>query len=289
MECITTRIGLLVLISALSACASKNQAPLSSQSDFGGTLAGRAAKPHFEPVPYALPPSKGGNPESYEVFGETYQVMASSAGYREQGVASWYGPGFHGELTSSRETYDMNGMTAAHKSLPIPTFVRVTHLENGRSVVVKVNDRGPFADDRIIDLSRAAAQALDVISAGTAPVDVVALKPYQTLPGRGITVAASGPTERESAPFTDSALEPPPPTTAAFKGEVLQLAAFSSQANAIELVEILMTVMDTPLWVDTGTNFHRVRTGPVTRADQIASITSLLSQMGMGPPHVVRR
>ena len=112
--------------------------------------------------------AEGGNPRSYDEFGKRYYVLASSAGYRERGVASWYGHPFHGRQTSSGERYDMNEMTAAHTTLPLPTWVEVTNLDNGKRIIVKVNDRGPFVDKRLIDLSRAAASALDIVRAGTA-------------------------------------------------------------------------------------------------------------------------
>ena len=129
------------------------------------------AVPHFEPR------SIYGNPPYYEVFGKRYYVMASGSDYVERGVASWYGPGFHKELTSTREPYDMYGMTAAHKTLPLPAYVRVTNLQNGRSVVVRVNDRGPFVGNRIIDLSYTAAAKLDMLRDGTAMVEVRTLQP----------------------------------------------------------------------------------------------------------------
>ena len=99
------------------------------------------------------PKSRYGNPESYVVFGKRYYVKDSSKGYVETGIASWYGTKFHGRRTSSGETYDMYAMTAAHKTLPLPTYVEVTNLNNGRSIIVKVNDRGRFHEIRIIDLS----------------------------------------------------------------------------------------------------------------------------------------
>lgn len=135
-----------------------------------------------EPVPQVEPPSRSGNPDTYVVFGRRYRVKETSEGYREEGIASWYGWDFHGRKTSSGPPYNMFDLTAAHKSLPIPTYVRVTNLENGRNVVVKVNDRGPFVGRRIIDLSYAAADRLDMLGQGTAQVEVVALEPYQSLP-----------------------------------------------------------------------------------------------------------
>ena len=135
----------------------------------------------FDEIPDAIPQpelkSRSGNPERYTIDGVTYRVLDTSAGYREEGLASWYGGYFHGRPTSSGDVYDMYLMTAAHKSLPLPTYVRVTHLGNGRSVVLRVNDRGPFVDDRIIDLSFTAASKLGMAESGTARVEVVALDP----------------------------------------------------------------------------------------------------------------
>ena len=135
-----------------------------------------------EPVPRAEPPSRTGNADTYVVFGRRYRVKETSAGYRERGTASWYGWEFHGRKTSSGPPFNMFDLTAAHKSLPLPTYVRVTNLNNGRSTVVKVTDRGPFVGTRLIDLSYAAADRLGMLGRGTAPVEVVALEPYQFLP-----------------------------------------------------------------------------------------------------------
>ena len=134
-----------------------------------------------DPVPYDQPASASGNMAQYEQGGRVYRVLDSSYGYDERGVASWYGQEFQGRSTSSGETYDMNALTGAHRTLPIPTYVRVTNLANGRSVVVRVNDRGPFRDpeNRIIDVSYAAALRLDMVRDGTANVRVQALEPWQ--------------------------------------------------------------------------------------------------------------
>jgi rare lipoprotein A len=136
---------------------------------------------NFDEIPDAIPQaefkSRSGNPETYVIEGVTYRVMDTSDDYHEEGIASWYGGYFHGRRTSSGDVYDMYLMTAAHKSLPLPTYVRVTNLDNGRSVVLRVNDRGPFVDDRIIDLSFAAATKLGMADQGTAEVEVVALDP----------------------------------------------------------------------------------------------------------------
>jgi rare lipoprotein A len=156
---------------------------------------GHRARPSAPPLPAAVPPppaateatpdavprseprSAHGNPPFYDVLGRRYFVLATADGYLERGVASWYGPSFHGGNTSSGEPYDMYGMTAAHKTLPLPTYARVTNLANGRSVVVRINDRGPFVANRVIDLSYTAAAKLDMLRDGTAMVEVRALTP----------------------------------------------------------------------------------------------------------------
>lgn len=125
--------------------------------------------------PKAEPKSKYGNPKKYTVFNKSYTVMHTSKGYKERGTASWYGKKFHGYKTSNGEVYDMYGMSAAHKTLPLPTYARVTNLANGKSVIVKINDRGPFHEDRIIDLSYAAAGKLGILGKGTAKVEVQAI------------------------------------------------------------------------------------------------------------------
>lgn len=164
------------LAGALAGCSTvpDSQRPASSLVD--------ATPTSGELVPQAEPPSRTGNIDSYVVFGRRYRVKETSAGYRERGTASWYGWEFHGRKTSSGPPFNMFDLTAAHKSLPLPTYVRVTNLDNGLSTVVKVTDRGPFVGTRIIDLSYAAADRLGMLEHGTAPVEVVALEPYQFLP-----------------------------------------------------------------------------------------------------------
>ena len=166
--------------------------------------------PRFEPR------SRNGNPPFYEVLGRRYAVLATAQGYVERGVASWYGPGFHGVSTSMGEPYDMYAMTAAHKTLPIPCYARVTNLSNGRSVVVRINDRGPFVANRLIDLSYTAAAKLDMLRGGTAMVEV-----------RVVT-----PDDPQSQSLT-RANETPPPTL------YVQAGAFAVPANAQGLLQRL--------------------------------------------------
>ncbi len=124
-------------------------------------------------IPKHEPLAKRGNPSHYEVFGKRYHPLPSRMSYKETGLASWYGTKFHGKLTSSGEPYDLYGMTAAHRTLPLPTYAKVTNLANGRHVIVKINDRGPFHDDRLIDLSYAAAQKLAIDGTGTVEVEAI--------------------------------------------------------------------------------------------------------------------
>lgn len=161
-----------------------------------------------EPTPAPEPRSPYGNHSPYTVLGRTYHVLPTARGYAERGRASWYGSKFHGRSTSSGETYDMYQVTAAHRTLPLPSFATVRNLENGREITVRVNDRGPFHSDRIIDLSYAAALKLGIVEAGTAEVEVraihfegdheqeIAVQPPRALP---VMVQAGAFSERVSA------------------------------------------------------------------------------------------
>ena len=157
----------LLLALLLAGCSSPPPPPLAP-------LESARAEPGAAPA--AEPRSRRGNPPSYVALGRRYHVLASAEGYVERGLASWYGPNFHGEPTSSGERFDMHRLSAAHKTLPLPAWVEVTHLENGRRITVRVNDRGPFKPGRIIDLSYAAAQALGIAEQGVAPVEVRAIR-----------------------------------------------------------------------------------------------------------------
>ena len=218
-------------------------------------------------------PSKYGNPSSYVVFGKRYFVMKSAKGFVQRGTASWYGPDFHGKRTSSGETYNMHAMTAAHKTLPLPTMVRVKNLTNGKSVIVRVNDRGPFAHDRIIDLSYAAAKALEVVGPGTAQVEITALTAtdHETAAAEPRQTIRVIPLPSASAESTDDEI-------------FLQLGSFSSEVNAINMRNqleqqneraILISSVDT----DSGT-FYRVRLGPLLDVSEAESVQKRLNRKG---------
>ena len=218
-------------------------------------------------IPRIEPRARNGNPPFYDVFGKRYFVLSSSVGYWERGVASWYGPGFHKVRTSTGEPYDMYGMTAAHKTLPLPAYVRVTNLQNGRSVVVRVNDRGPFVGNRIIDLSYSAAAKLDMLRNGTAMVDVRTIEPAPQPP---VITASNG----AAAPVAAA-------STALF----VQAGAFSDPANAERLAEQLRGRSYGKVFVRedqiAGRRMYRVRIGPVPDVAEFDRIVAALERAGI--------
>lgn len=216
-------------------------------------------------VPRAEPRSRSGNSSQYSVFGVSYRVLEKAAGYRERGGASWYGKKFHGHTTASGERYDMFAMTAAHKTLPLPSYVRVTHLGNGRSVVVKVNDRGPFHKGRIIDLSYAAAARLDMLTSGSAQVEVTALVPGEQ------------PLQHRSQDTASAAAAP----------GFLQVASFIDPINAVNLREELSQrkLGPTAIWTESEgeMTWHRVVVGPFADTAVAHAAVAELRQRGLEP------
>jgi len=234
-------------------------------------------------VPRREPRSKYGNGPVYEVFGKRYTVMPTSSGYQERGVASWYGKKFHGNLTSNRETYDMYQMTAAHKSLPLPSYVRVRNLQNGRSVVVRVNDRGPFVHNRIIDLSYSAALKLDMVKNGTSLVEVTAIS-FDAPSGDRPT--------REIRPPAPTAKSVPAPTPAASASQIfVQVGAFGDRANAERRLGILASsgIDDVFIHEDRSSDpaLLRVRIGPVADVIQYDILVEELENIGIMDPYLV--
>ena len=278
------RALLLVALLALSGCSLLRRAPEAPSPGAGVPAPPRDLAAIPDAVPRDEPRSRYGNPETYEVFGRKYRVMKSAKGHVERGLASWYGPGFHAERTSSGEPYDMYAMTAAHKTLPIPCFVRVTNLENGRSVVVRVNDRGPFVGDRIIDLSYTAAWKLDMLRAGTAKVEIRVLEPGRRAPPPPV-VAAAIPAAPVAAPATAPVAAPPPAAVAAGGGGLLQVGAFGSRANADALVTRLEASGISGAAVSEasvgGRTVFRVRVGPVADAGQATQLADRLRALGI--------
>jgi rare lipoprotein A len=242
-------------------------------------------------VPRNEPRSRNGNPPFYDVMGKRYFVLSSSVGYVERGVASWYGPGFHKVRTSTGEPYDMYAMTAAHKTLPLPAYVRVTNLQNGRSIVVRVNDRGPFVGNRIIDLSYTAASKLDMLRNGTAMVEVRSLEPNAApiaapLITAPITAAAEAPLPAAADSAGDGGALTVPVPRALF----IQAGAFSDPKNAERLLEKLrgggygqVFVRDNEI---AGRRMYRVRIGPVPDVAEFDRIVAALERVGIGDAHL---
>ncbi len=243
-------------------------------------------------VPRDEPRSRYGNPRHYEVFGKRYHVLDSANGYSERGVASWYGEKFHGRRTSSGEPYDMYLMTAAHKSLPLPTYVRVTNLKNGATVVVKVNDRGPFVHNRIIDLSYAAAARLGILKNGTGLVEVEALEVGSSEPV--ITVSTPPPPAEPEKTRVSIA---PEPLVVEAKREVsqsgqifVQLGAFADPLNAAQLSDRLQADGFDSVRISAdpvGERIvYRVRIGPLQDVPQFDATVARLESAGFDDAHL---
>jgi len=309
-------LGLIIAV-ALAACSSTPRQPAVPASIPSPRSVPAAPPPAPEAVPDAVPRieprARNGNPPFYDVFGKRYYVLSSSVGYWERGVASWYGPGFHKVRTSTGEPYDMYGMTAAHRTLPLPAYVRVTNLQNGRSVVVRVNDRGPFVGNRIIDLSYTAAAKLDMLRNGTAMIEIRTIDPMAPPPAFTASALATAPT----APIAAGAAVSPPPaapltivpaavaapgtpaSTAAQAGSgaattvpplFVQAGAFADPANAERLAERLrggnlgkVFVRDDQI---AGRRMYRVRIGPVPDVAEFDRVVAALERAGISDAHL---
>ena len=319
----------LVFGAVLGACSSLRKEP----QDGPPTVAEHASEnqaanqtPNQIPnqVPRVEPLSKYGNPKSYVVFGKTYYTLPSSQGFVQRGIASWYGKKFHGRLTSSREPYDMYAMTAAHPQLPLPTYVQVTNLKNGKQVILRVNDRGPFHGNRVIDLSYTAAMKLDIVKQGTGLVEVRALDPRnyrlakpperqlegqaenqsvmrESMPrengqeemnqekvsqdvAQETVIAVS--TENSNATVIDAT------TTLASDPQVyIQVGAFGDRANADQLKNQLNGLnigsVSISSVVKDAKPLHRVRIGPLANVKSADDTVGELNAMGMSGHRVV--
>ena len=249
-------VALLLLCVAISACSTapkKHAAPKRSPAQL-------AKIP--DAVPRVEPKSKLGNMKTYEVFGKRYFVLGSSDGFTQKGIASWYGPKFHGKKTSSGEIYDMYAMTAAHKTLPLPTYLEVKNLENGRKVIVRVNDRGPFHDNRVVDLSYTAAVKLDVIGKGTALVEIRAINP-RSYRGGGAPTQTRSRGKRSAPDF------------------YIQVGVFSDVKNAKRLKRSLKALKKPVKVEKTRLNrrkAYRVKIGPLNNIETADDIVSRLAQ-----------
>ena len=238
-------------------------------------------------VPRPEPKSRYGNGPVYEVLGKTYTVMPSGSGYKERGVASWYGKKFHGRLTSNREPYNMYAMTAAHKTLPLPTYVKVRNLRNNRTVVVRVNDRGPFVHNRVIDLSYAAALKLDMVRDGTSLVEVTAIT-FDDPPGdRPVRVVEPA---RPPAPVTTPA-STPEQKNQELNEIYVQVGAFGDRTNAERRQSALISggIGDVFVFADEAASppLYRVRIGPIAGVDDYDALVTRLETLGISDPYLV--
>lgn len=285
-------IWLVPLLALLSACGTltrsggyfEDDGPETSPADVANIP---DAVPRIEPLSVT-----GNNP--YTVYGVTYSPLTDSRGYRERGVASWYGKKFHSKRTSSGEPYDMYAMTAAHKTLPLPSYARVRNLQNGRSVVVRVNDRGPFLHNRLIDLSYAAAARLGILGTGTGVVEVEAVSPdapatqearVKTYPLQVIAPAVAAEELSSSSPAK------------AVPKLYLQVGAFTQWDNAVSLRNRLEREALRPISIQSSlavkgngpdsARVYRVRVGPLTNVEEGDRLTERAAQLGVPDARIV--
>ena len=272
---------ILILMVLLSSCAhvARKDGPPNYYVD-------ETKVPNAVPKPERL--AKYGNMPSYRVFGKRYFTLRSSKNYDQVGVASWYGTLFHAQRTSSGERYNMLAMTAAHKTLPLPTYVEVTNLHNHRKVIVKVNDRGPFEANRIIDLSYVAAKKLGMLGHGTALVRVKAIDPYAHPQNDSFYVASN----RKKTPgvFAENRITRPfKPTwqnTKQTQLVYLQVGAFRNKLHAERLRQRLIALLDAPVKVSHPSakgKLYRVQVGPIKDVATANKLTHRLRVLGMKP------
>lgn len=279
-------LGFCALLVACSSTPPQKQAPVSNKAPYNPNEGRYAHDKDFGPdedidlshVPDAVPRYEvrtiAGNKNPYTVLGKTYHLIADETSYRERGYASWYGKKFNGYRTSNGEVYDMYAMTGAHKTLPIPSYVRVKNLDNGKSVVVRINDRGPFHQGRIIDLSYAAAQRIGIHKTGTGRVEVEIVLPNDAAP---VPMRAAN----QGAKQVDSALPP---------GTYLQVGAFSQKSAAQQFAANIGTKLTYPLIIhssQTPKEIHRVRVGPFTTAETLQNARDQLARIKIFEAHVV--
>ncbi len=234
-----TLCSLAVSIIILAGCSSTSQKKPGDRYELVSDVAPDAplSVDHIEDAyPKYEPYSLGGN-KDYQLRGNNYQIIRDTKGFTQQGRASWYGKKFQGHLTSNGEIYDMYSMTAAHKTLPLPSYVKVTNTDNGKTTVVRVNDRGPFHEGRIIDLSYAAAHKLDVVKTGTANVSIE-------------VISVDKPTDKAS-------LNNQPQY-------VIQVASSKNENNARTLAAELGQKLDTKAFLENAEESHRLLLGPFT-------------------------
>lgn len=258
---------LIALLLSLNGCSHQKQLTVSD----GAPLQPVDVSSIPDAVPRVEPITRAGNPPTYVVLGKRYQIMKSAKGYREKGIASWYGTKFHGRKTSNGERYNMYAMTAAHKTLPIPGYLKVTNLRNNRSIIVRVNDRGPFHQNRIIDLSYAAAAKLNILRTGTGFVEISTVDPIipKTVP---VKTSARQQTQNEI---------------------YLQVGAFRQHSNALKLSKQINSNQITEAHIQADnekqTPVYRVQVGPIYSTEEADKLAKKLAQLGIVESQLITR
>lgn len=292
-----------VLVATLSGCATTGSMQAEQQNG-EGTLVTAAAEASDVVEQEAREPRRDAQRQSsqldsYVVFGKRYYVKDSGVGHVEQGLASWYGRRFHGRRTSSGERYDMYALTAAHKSLPLPTYAEVTNLDNGRSVLVKINDRGPFVDERVIDLSYGAARELAMVGAGVARVEVRAIDPAVELAsggreangaGQNETIGSVDQVDRQAVRLAGS-------TQAAERGAAgvgklyVRVGEFGDRANAEQLRQRLLDHLAEQVEIRSGGSGgprpYQLQVGPLATPEQAQGVSQELAALGLARARTV--
>lgn len=271
----------LVFAVIISACASKSGGYYKDDGPHSSVPANIASIPNATPK---LEQHRPANFRPYTVFGVRYDPIGENQSYQEKGMASWYGKKFHGKKTANGETYDMYGMTAAHPTLPLPSYAKVTRPANGRSVIVRINDRGPFHTDRIIDLSYAAASKLGIIGPGSDTVIVEAITNNDILAGKYNDSAT-----KENVAVSDT--QPPAPVQTAHQSThtsqqnniYLQFGAFSSSANAQALVDRINSQSGVSPEVSRQADLYKVRLGPYQDRNEATQAAEDLQNHNLRP------
>ncbi|MES2819610.1 MAG: septal ring lytic transglycosylase RlpA family protein [Pseudomonadota bacterium] len=326
-----TALGALVLF--LSSCSSTQAPKPVAPVKVGGPISGPGdfSRPHRDGAPWwdvdvsripdAVPmPHQGrfkANP--YTVLGQTYYPINDARRYQASGTASWYGTKFHGQATANGEAYDLYGMTAAHKTLPLPSYVRVTSLDNGKSVILRVNDRGPFYSDRIIDLSFAAAKKLGYAESGTARVKVEGIDPHEWWAQQGRTVPLmmagpkmaqvppaapvaqpigapieqySPPAQQHAAAMLPVQIDAKKNDSLAASGLYLQVGAFANPDAAELLKAKLSQTVTATVFINSVVRnqqiLHRVRLGPIRTQGEVQQVQDSVRLARLGEPTLVK-
>ena len=278
----------VVLVCACQSYSVSYDAPVEIEVKDSGPSTTLAVDHIPDAVPVNEPRTKAGNKSPYTVNGKTYRVVTSTVGFEQEGYASWYGKKFHGKKTSNGEVYDMYGMTAAHKTLPIPTFVELTNLDNGKKAIVRINDRGPFHGDRIIDLTYTAARKLGFANNGTGRVKLRVIKPennsfYEGLADRSVTPAVTAP-----------GLAPKPRNSGGYEipeGTFLQLGAFSDLGGAQRFQQSAATLTTYPINLEPvpERGIYRVLLGPLKDNWDLVHMQRHFVEKGYPEPKVAYR